>query len=142
MTKYAVLSVSHKGLPFIKCSQSLNFLFSLSCPWSGSFQGPPSAGGAGERRGHSSAADPPTLPQLPPAPWTVSSAHAQKQAAAATGSHRRQPGGSKFKQTTHHVLRQRAPRATQTQSRSPRTGQKEQRPPLPPTRAEYRKFQW
>lgn len=54
---------------------------------SGRFKGPSSGGGAGESGGHGSTANPPTLPQLPSAPWTVSSSHAQKQAAPATGSH-------------------------------------------------------
>lgn len=114
-------------------------LFRSTC----SFQGPSSDRGAGEGRGHSGTADAPTRPQLPSAPRTVSSSHAQKQAAAAaTGSHRGQPGGSKFKQTTHHVLCQRPPRSTQTPSCSPGAGQKEQRPSLTPSRAEYRKFKW
>lgn len=118
-----------------------------SCPLSStscffSVKGPSSVGGAGKSRGLGGAADPPTLPQLPSAPWTVPSSHAQKQAAAASGPRRGRPGGAKFKQTTHHVLRQRPPCPTQTQSCSPGAGQKEQRPPLPPARAEYRKFKW
>lgn len=122
-----------------------HFLFSLFYFLflsSGSLQGPSSVRGAGKSRGLGSAADPPTLPQLPSAPWTVPSSHAQKQAAAASGPRWGRPGGAKFKQTTHHVLRQRPPCPTQTQSCSPGAGQKEQRPPLPPARAEYRKFKW
>lgn len=65
-------------LIFIMCRLSPIYLSSLSFQSSGSFQGPSSDGGAGESRGHSSTADPPTRPQLPSAPWTVSSSHAQK----------------------------------------------------------------